>query len=199
LIAGYLLGLVPGAVMSVVGGLGLITFGRCLVSDSSRSLRAAAALAIVAGALGISALRWGTVSLQGIASAQSVLGPSIVVGPLAAAAAAGVALGAGVLALGVWSAAPEAPASRGERRWGWFEVALGVLALAWVFAAPGTGGSLSSVTKEPLEWLIPAAATAVGTALALVVGRTAHGRAAWIVLVITGLAVVGSAAATTAI
>ena len=196
---GYLAGLVPGAVMSLVGGLGLITFGRCLVSDDGRSLRATAALAIVAGALGVAALRWGTVSLQGIAGAESVFGPSIAVGPTAAASASWAGLAAGILALGVWATAPEVPLSRKARLWSGFEVALGVLALAWVFAAPGSGGSLASITNDPLEWAVPVVATLAGTAIALAAARIIKSRGAWIVLIVAAAAVVAAAGATTVI
>ena len=198
LLVGYLSGFVPGAVMSLVGGLGLMTFGRCLLSDERSSLRSSLALAIVAGALGVGALRWGTVSLQGIGGAESVLGPSIAVGPAAAAAASWAGLLAGVFALAVWGAALETP-TRATRWWGAAEVALAIVALAWVFAGPGAGGAFSSVGSEPLEWLVPVVATLGGTALALLGARVARGRGGWVVLGLAAAGTIGAAAATAVI
>ncbi|MGH2693430.1 MAG: hypothetical protein ACRDJJ_01315, partial [Actinomycetota bacterium] len=47
---GYLLGLVPGPLVAVVGGLALVTFGRGLLCRRGDEAVAGAALAVVAGA-----------------------------------------------------------------------------------------------------------------------------------------------------
>lgn len=199
LMLGYLLGFVPGAVMSVVGGLGLITFGRCITADAGGAARAATALTILAGALGVAALRWGTISLQQIVGAQSVLGPSITVGPNVAAGAAWGALVAGVAAVGVWAAAPPSGSPLARRPGHILEVAVVVLALSLVFAAPGAGGSLGSVGSAPLEWAITLGVTVLGTAAALLVARHAGGRAGWVVLGLTAVVVLAAGGVVTTI
>ena len=102
---GYLTGLVNGPLVAVVGGLALITFGRSLRMDRASQTLAAAGLAVIAGCLGIAALRWGTLELAELRSVQAVLGPTIVVGPQPAATAAIIATVSGSLALGLWVAA----------------------------------------------------------------------------------------------
>jgi hypothetical protein len=102
---GYLTGLVNGPLVAVVGGLALITFGRSLRMDRAGQALAAAGLAVIAGCLGIAALRWGTLELAELRSVQAVLGPTIVVGPEPAAAATIVATVSASLALCLWVAA----------------------------------------------------------------------------------------------
>ncbi|MDQ3940307.1 MAG: hypothetical protein M3238_03035, partial [Actinomycetota bacterium] len=140
IVAGYLTGLVPGPIVAVVGGLALITFGRVVFVDRISSAVAAAALAVIAGALGIGALRWGTLELAGLVGAQSVLGPTVLVGPTAAAVAAGVALVAALGALGVWLTAMP-PESRAEWVWSGLEAVLVAVTIMMVFAVPATGGA----------------------------------------------------------
>ena len=102
---GYLTGIASGPLVAAVGGLALNTFGRSLRTDRRGQAHSAAGLAVIAGALGIAALRWGTLELAELRSVQAVLGPTVLVGPEPAAAAAIIATAAAGLALGLWVAA----------------------------------------------------------------------------------------------
>ena len=99
LAAGYILGMVPGPVIAVVGALALVTFGRILLAPRVEAALDAAALALFSAALLAGALRWGTLDLAEIRGAQTVLGPTVLLGPLDLAIAVCVTAGAGVLAL----------------------------------------------------------------------------------------------------
>ena len=194
LVAGYVSGLVPGAVVSLVGGLALITFGRALLLDRRATVVSGAALAIAAGALGVAALRWGTLSLRELVGVQSVLGPSVVVGPTEAAIASAVALGAAVVALAAWSIEPVGP-DRRARVWSRVEATLGVLAATMVFAAPGSGGSFSELFARPTDAAVTAGVVAVGIALVVVAPRLFRSsRVRWILIALAAVATAGSAA-----
>ena len=194
LIVGYLSGLVPGQIMSLVGGLALITFGRMLLLDRRDTAVAGAALAIAAGSFGIPALRWGTLSLEGLVGAQSVLGPTVLVGPEAVAIAASVSFGAAIVALAAWSTRPEG-LDRPARLWARVEGVVAVLAAALVFAAPGAGGSFGALFSDPIEVLVPAGSIALGILAVLVAPRVLRSqRARWTVL--AACAVLLAAAAT---
>ena len=141
---GHLLGLVPGPVVAVVGGIGLMTFGRNLLVGSREAVTTGAALAVLGGALGIAALRWGALDLGDIRGVQSVLGPTILVGPTQAAVATGIAAAAATLALGVWTASPW-PRAGVQVAWSGVETLIGALAITTVFIDPadsalGAGG-----------------------------------------------------------
>ena len=101
---GYLLGLVRGPLVAVVGALALMTLGRCAAADDSDDLVLGGSITVVAGALLVAALRWETLDLPRLRGAQAVLGPTVLVGPPGAAAAAWVAALAGTVALSVWLA-----------------------------------------------------------------------------------------------
>lgn len=136
---GYLLGLTEGPLMMVVGGFALMTFGRGLVVERSHEALAGAALAVMAAALGVVALRWGTFDLSEIRGVQGVLGPTLAVGPEQLATAAGAAAAGGMAALIVWLG--EAPDPAVDHRWLWlFEAACGALALVTVFWGPAWRG-----------------------------------------------------------
>lgn len=149
---GYLLGLVPGSVVAVVGALALITFGRALMLEPRAALAVGGALAVIGGALGIAALRWGALGLPELRGVQSVLGPTVLVGPEQAAVATGVAAGASLVALAAWSAAPW-PADRFQLVWAVAEACIGAFAVVTVFFDPvksalgsgGTGGALVDI------------------------------------------------------
>ena len=64
LAAGYLLGLVQGPVIAVVGGLALIAFGRAVFLDRAWAAVTGVAIAVLAGALGVGALRWDALELK---------------------------------------------------------------------------------------------------------------------------------------
>jgi hypothetical protein len=137
IVLGYLLGLVRGPLLAVVGGLALVTLGRCAAAKGSDDVFLGGALAVLAGALQVGGLRWETLDLAQLRGAQAVLGPTVLVGPEAAAAASTVAGIAGVAALAVWLAS----ARRTEEGVGgrtvqllWFaEAALGAFAIVTVF------------------------------------------------------------------
>jgi hypothetical protein len=128
---GYLTGLVNGPLVAAVGGLALITFGRSLRMDSYGRALAAAGFAVVAGALGIAAIRWGTLELAELRSVQAVLGPTILVGPEAAAIAAILASAAASVALALWVTALPV---RGFVHWTWTGLETLTVALALVTA-----------------------------------------------------------------
>jgi hypothetical protein len=191
---GYLLGFVSGPLVPVIGGLALMTFGHGLVLDRPSRAFAAAGLAIVAGAVGIGALRWGAMGLDAIQGAQQVLGPTVLVGPTQAAAASWLAASAAVFGLGVWIA-PSFPAGwRARGAWG-LEAAIGALAVVWVFwggAHDSAGGSATSPAAL-LQWAAAVAlAGLVAVGVALVAGRLGA-RWRWAIAVLAGAAVVGGA------
>ena len=191
---GYLLGFVAGPLVPVIGGLALMTFGHGLLLDRHSRLFAAVGLAIVAGAVGIGALRWGALGLDAIRGAQQVLGPTVLVGPTAAATASWMAAGAGILGLAVWIASSR-PQGRGPLLgWG-FEAAIGALAVVWIFwgnahdASSGSGSSPAAL----LRWVAAVAVAGVlAVAVALLVGRLGA-RWRWAVPAVAGVAVVGAA------
>ena len=179
--------------MSLVGGLALITFGRALLLDRSGTAVSGVALAIAAGALGIAALRWGTLSLEGLVGAQSVLGPTILVGPEVPAIASGVALGAALLATAAWVTEPRGT-DRLSRVWSRAEGILAVAAATIVFAAPGTGGSVGDLLAEPDEVAVTAASVVVGIAVVVLAPRLLRStKVRWTVLVVSAVAVIAAA------
>lgn len=106
LAAGYLLGLVQGPVIAVVGGLALIAFGRAVFLDRAWAAVTGVAIAVLAGALGVGALRWDAIELRALRGAQAVLGPTVLVGPVRVSAAAWLGLAAVVIAGVVLLSAP---------------------------------------------------------------------------------------------
>lgn len=150
---GYLLGAVQGPVVSVVGGLALITFGRNLLLDHRAAAVSGAALAVMAAALGIAALRWGALDLGELRGVQSVLGPTVLVGPLEASVATSIAGAAAVTGLAVWMSRPW-PDSRLLYAWWGVEAAIGSLALVTLFFEPAAllGGNSRGVVTV-LGWL----------------------------------------------
>jgi hypothetical protein len=167
LAAGLVAGLVPGPVIAIVGALALVTFGRSLVAPREEAVLDAAALALVAASLLAGALRWGTLDLDEIRGAQTVLGPTVLLGPRGAAVAAWLAAGAGVLALAEWEAFPGGKLGPGLFWWV-TETLLGALALVSVFWGPEIAGADegSSLAIGLGTWF---AATAIvgGTALGI--------------------------------
>lgn len=184
---GFLIGVVDGPIVAVVGALALIAFGRSLVTPAGIELIGPLAFAVVAGATGVVALRWSSLDLAAIRGVQGVLGPSVAVGPAELAAAIGVALAAGVLAAGLWLA-DDLPGGALGPRWQWVERTIAGLVLATLFAGPQVAGVVEAGT-----WL---AATAGATALVVVVGRILGPRSARLrVALIAGAGVLVTAAA----
>lgn len=164
---GYLCGIVPGPVVAVVGGMALMTYGRNLLLAKRPAIICGAALAVVGGALGIAALRWGALDLGDIRGVQSVLGPTVLVGPTQAAVATGVAAVAASVALAVWCSRPW-PRTRMQTIWWGLELVIGALAIATVFLDPaqsalGAGGA-AEVAIQLARWV--AAIAAVGVVVA---------------------------------
>jgi hypothetical protein len=192
---GYLLGFVAGPIVPVIGGLALMTFGHGLVLDRASRLFGAVGLAIVAGAVGIGALRWGAMGLGAIRGAQQVLGPTVLVGPTEAATASWIAATAAVVGLAVWIASAR-PSGRGALiGWG-LEAAIGSLAVVWVFWGnahdPSTGSASSPAAL--LRWAGPVVIACAGALLAaLAIGRLGP-RWRWTVPGAAGAAVVTAAA-----
>lgn len=132
---GYLLGLVPGSVVAVVGGLALLTFGRNLLLEHHEAALSGAALALLAASLGIAALRWGALDLAELRGVQSVLGPTVMVGPVTAALATSLAAAASLIGLAVWMARPWPDTGVLFGWWG-LEAAIGALAVVTAFFEP---------------------------------------------------------------
>lgn len=187
--AGYLLGLTPGPLVSVIGALGLVTYGRLLIAERPEAIRNGIALAIVAAALGVGALRWGTLDLGELRGVQSVLGPSLLVGPPTAAIACGAAALGALLALGSWLNDPR-PSGRVGYAWAGVEALLWSLAVVTVLFDPARsalgGAGLLSALVELGRWAL---ATIVATALAVGVASLESGltgRLRWSVLGVAG-------------
>jgi hypothetical protein len=194
---GYLLGFVGGPVLAVIGGLALITYGRALLVDRGTGLVAGASLAIAAGALGVGALRWGSLSLGDLRGVQSVLGPTLLVGPDKAAIASAIAAGSALIALSVWMASfGEGIALRSRRALVWLlEGAVGSFAVVTVFFDPAesalAGGDLGRTLLTIGRWAgsVAGAALLVG-ALAVALTRGGHRfRAAGLAVAAIGVAV----------
>ena len=164
--------------MAVVGGLALVTLGRAVTVKAPEDAALAGALAVLAGAVGVGALRWGAVDLGDLRGIQGVLGPTLLVGPPAAATACWIAALGAIAALAAWLAtaraadgvAPDAP-----RR-----LVLGL----WVAEAVIGGGVVASVFWGPS---IPRGSFAPGALLgwAAIVAVVA-GAAAGLAIVLAG-------------
>lgn len=187
--AGYLLAVTEGPLMMVVGALALITFGRGLVVDRTHEALAGASLAVIAAALGVVALRWGSFDLGDIRGAQGVLGPSIAVGPQETVVAMGMAAGAGLVALIVWLG--EAPDPQVDRLWlRRSEAACGALAVVTVFWGPAVRGAN---LLDLLSWVgAVAAVAAVGLGGSLLIAR-ARASLAWAACCVAAAAAVAAA------
>jgi len=194
---GYLTGLVPGPLVAAVGGLALMTFGRCLNLNRGAQVLSAAGLAVVAGAVGVTGLRWGTLDLSGLRSVQAVLGPTLLVGPTAGAIASIGAAIAALVALALWLGARPA---HGALQWAWatLEALAMVLCVVTAFWGPkvlaGSDVELSETMQDASIWLGATAlclGVGVGGALAL---RAVAGRWRAALMAGCGLAVVAAAA-----
>ncbi len=193
---GYLLGLVRGPIVAAVGGLALITLGRALLLERQQALLGALSLAVIAGGLGISALRWATLDLGELRGAQGVLGPTVLVDPPAAAAAAWIALGASLLALSLWHLSSSAPLG-GMTSWpGIVEASLVAFAIASAFWGPALviGGDVG-VNRVLLDALTWAGVLAITTTAPVVLARRLEPRGPiwwWVAAGIAIVAVLGA-------
>jgi hypothetical protein len=193
---GHLFGLVPGPVVALVGGLALMTFGRALSVPSHRSLRIAAALAVIAGAVGVGALRWGSLDLAEIRGVQSVLGPTLLVGPQAAAVASGLSVGGALVALAAWLLDPPT-LNRAMLAWALTEAVIVALAVVTIFFDPARSSlqeaAAGTVALELLRWVGATVLTAgLAVGFTWVLGRFAE-RWIWIGIAIAGAMVVAGA------
>ncbi|MDQ3914483.1 MAG: hypothetical protein M3323_03995, partial [Actinomycetota bacterium] len=180
---GYLLGFVRGPVMAVVGGLALVTLVRCVAAPAPEDAVLAACLAVLSGAVGVGALRWGVVDLADLRGIQGVLGPTLLVGPAGAAAACWVATGGAVAALAGWLAtarivdADAGPPARAVTGFWVAEAMVGAFLVVTVFWGPSIPrGSLGGdALVAGLRWTALTAAVAgasLGAALVLARRRT---------------------------
>jgi hypothetical protein len=196
--AGYLVGLLPGPVVAVVGGLALITFGRALLVGRLEGSQAGAALAIAGGGLGVGALRWGTLDLGELRSVQSVLGPTVLVGPDAAAAATAIAMTGAALAAAVWLLIPQPPRRLLPPVSAALEAVLAALAIVTVFVEPIARPLDLSEAGDAAAVIGGWAAATAGATIALLVVSLALARVGplwrWVALAFSGLAVVVGAA-----
>ena len=196
---GYLLGFVRGPLPAVVGGLALLTLGRCAAASGSDDLVLGGALAAIGGALLVGALRWETLDLARLRGAQAVLGPTVLVDPQGAAAASWIAAVAGAAALAVWLATVRRADSKvggGLVQGLWLgEAALGAFALVTVFwggSVPrgsfgGTDGALALG-----EWAVAIAAVAGAAVAGAAYLARFPSRRGWVV-VSSGAGVAGAA------
>ena len=184
---GYLLGLVDGPVLGLLGSVALLSFGRALASVDGGELIAPASFGVVAGAAGVVALRWGTLELDGIGGIQAVLGPIVSVDPAPVAAMASASLLAALVATGVGMTDPGAGIAT-PRWWWWAEIGTVSGALALLFVSSPIAGSGGAAL-----W---GAATVGLVAVAAMTSRTTSERSVLARLVIIGICglVVGAAA-----
>ncbi|MDQ3784104.1 MAG: hypothetical protein M3360_04400 [Actinomycetota bacterium] len=187
---GYLTGLADGPLVAAVAGVALITFGRSLRMDRVDQALAAAGLAVIAGALGITALRWGSLELAELRSVQAVLGPTILVGPEMTAVAVIVAAVAATLALTVWVAVLP---MRGFGAWAWTGLETLVMALALVTAFWGPKVLLGTDEVPRTEIVESLAGWAAASAAVIAVG-IGGGLLARLVVTPVRVAVMGVAA-----
>ena len=194
---GYLLGVVAGPLVAVVGGLALITYGRSLLLTRIPASIAGAAVAVLAGALGVGALRWEALELAELRGVQAVLGPTLLVGPTQSAVATSIAAGAALLALAVWLSSPW-PVHRFGLVWGALEAIAAALAITTVFFDPAEsglgGGGAGSIVAQLLRWAaVVVLAASATSALAWFLSR--H-KVVWraIPVAVAGAAVLAAAA-----
>lgn len=191
-VAGYAGGLVPGRVMAPVGGLALATFGRGLLQSRDDGVLAGASLAAIAGALGVAALRWGSVDLTTLRAVQAVLGPTLLVGPPVAGVACWLGAIGGTLALGVWLSTTR-PETVGGLVWGGVELAVAALALTTIFwgpalPAPAAEGDRAVAVALGGWGLITLLVAAAAAGVARMVPRTGWWRAATVAAAATAAA-----------
>lgn len=187
--SGYLLGIIEGPLMMVMGGLALITFGRGLAVDREHEALAGTALAVIAASLGVAALRWGTFDLGELRGAQGVLGPTLLVGPQEIVSALAAAAAGGFVAVVVWLA--ESPEPERERRALWLaEAACGAAALVVVFWGPAARG----VNLLDLgSWVVVVATTTAAAIGGGLVIRRARRVLAWSACCVAAMAAVAGA------
>ncbi|MGH2787120.1 MAG: hypothetical protein ACRDJV_04310 [Actinomycetota bacterium] len=195
---GYLLGLAPGPVVAVIGGLGLITFGRALTADRLDGAFLGASLAVLSGVLGVAALRWGALDLDGIRGVQAFFGPTVLVEPEAAAVAAWVAAVCGVVAVGLWIGPPPRLQSLSVAPWA-LDAVMGAFAIVtayWGEGVIGWGGGSGPVGEGVVRWALAIAITGAAAACIAWTGARIGPRLRWLVLAGAGAAVLGAAIAT---
>lgn len=163
-VLGYLVGLVPGPLVAVLGGFGLVTLGRTILSDRTRGAVGVAAFGVISLAAVAGALRWGTSSIDAIRGVQAVLGPTVLVDPQEAAIGAGLAAGGGTVGLALWLGAHR-PENVLAFLWSCFEAVVGALVLATCFWGPAviapSGGDAGELAKDVGGWALVVLACAV--------------------------------------
>ena len=175
---GYLVGLVDGPVLGILGSVALLSFGRALASVDGGELIAPASFGVVAGAAGVVALRWGTLELDGIGGIQAVLGPIVSVDPAPVAAMASASLLAALVATGVGMSDPGAGIGT-PQWWWWAEIGTVSGALALLFVSSPIAGFSGAAL-----W---GAATAGFVAAAAMTSRTTSQRSVLARLLIIGI------------
>jgi hypothetical protein len=174
---GYLSGAVDGPLIGAVAGLALITFGRGLIAGRSEVL-GAAAFAVIVGATGAVALRWGTLDIADIRGIQAVLGPSVAVDPSQVAVWMGASMAVSGVALGIWLTEP-GPSDSDPRWLWWIEGLCAAILLGTLFAGPAF--------SEPKNVAICLGSTlAIGT-VAVVAHRTLGARTTTFLYLILGV------------
>lgn len=190
----YLLGARDGAVLIVVGALGLVTFGR-VVAGRTKPLYPALAFVVAAIGLTIPSLRWQLLDLSELRGAQAVLGPTLLVGPAAVAFSTWIAALATLLGFGLGIAS--AP-GRGFTWWLWstIEPAVGALAAVTVYfgpAIPGWGNEGASIRNDVQAWAAAVGVAAIMIIVSAGVAREMPAAARWVLLGGSGVAVLVAA------
>jgi hypothetical protein len=149
--------------------------------DRSTGIVAGSALSIAAGAIGVGALRWGSLDLADLRGVQSVLGPTLLVGPDRSALASAMAAGAAVIALAVWmSSFAEGLELRSRKAALWLaEGVIGAFAVVTVFFDPAesalAGGDFVRTLLTLGRWAASViGATTIVVGIALVLRRGGH-------------------------
>jgi hypothetical protein len=151
----------------VAGAIALVSAGKVLEEDGGVALVNVVGFAILVSALGVAALRWGTMDMADWRGIQAVIGPPLVVAPNSVAIGCGLAAGGGVLGTALWLRAPAGGRTILVLRIA--EASIAGLALTTAFWGPGItpGETASAVALEAGRW----AGLTVGTALiALLLG-----------------------------
>lgn len=136
---GYLLGLVQGPLVAVIGGIALMTLGRG-VSLASRDATALCwAFVTLALSWGVIAMRWSSLMLDDLRGVQAVLGPTALVGEREVVTGTALAGAGAIFALSVWAGRPRVQRARdiGIRMLETAPAALAIMTVLWGPALAG--------------------------------------------------------------
>jgi hypothetical protein len=174
-------------VIAVVGGLALMSFGRAVFLDRVWATVTGVAIAVLAGALGVGALRWDAIELRALRGAQAVLGPTVLVGPIRVAAAAWLGAVAVMIAGSVLLSAPigKGRVAIAARSVEGVVIGLAVSTVFWGPAIPD-GLAFGELARRVGEWVLVTIVVAVPVVgLSFVIAR-APMAVRWVLLIVAG-------------